>query len=75
MRRRPSVSTAAVAGAAALVAGLVQPANAGEPKDAGAAGAPTAITTISNGWTIPWGTSWLPDGSTALVTVFRVTIG
>ncbi|MFI2346005.1 PQQ-dependent sugar dehydrogenase [Streptomyces sp. NPDC019443] len=76
--------TAAAAGAAALVAGLVQSAgatepNTTEPKDVGAAGAPTAITTISTGWSIPWGTYWMPDGSTALVTernsfkVFKVT--
>ncbi|WP_327327030.1 PQQ-dependent sugar dehydrogenase [Streptomyces sp. NBC_01210] len=79
MRRSNSVGTAAVAGAAALVAGLVQSANAGEPAAVGAKGAPTGITTISTGWTIPWGTSWMPDGSTALVTernsfkVFKVT--
>ncbi|MGW7369261.1 PQQ-dependent sugar dehydrogenase [Streptomyces sp. NPDC054841] len=65
---------AAAAGAAALIAGPVQPASA-----ASAAGAPTGITTISTGWSIPWGASWLPDGSAALVTerdsfkVFRVT--
>jgi glucose/arabinose dehydrogenase len=71
--------TAAAVGAAALVAGLVQSAGATEPKDVGVAGAPTAITTISTGWSIPWGTYWMPDGSTALVTernsfkVFKVT--
>ncbi|WP_328666891.1 PQQ-dependent sugar dehydrogenase [Streptomyces sp. NBC_00322] len=79
MRRRNLLSTAAVAGAAALVAGLVQSANAGEPPAAGVKGTPTGITTISTGWTIPWGTSWMPDGSTALVTernsfkVFKLT--
>jgi glucose/arabinose dehydrogenase len=42
-------------------------------------GVPSAITTISTGWTIPWGITWLPDGKTALATerdsfkVFKVT--
>jgi glucose/arabinose dehydrogenase len=31
-------------------------------------GVPSSITTISTGWTIPWGIAWLPDGQTALVT-------
>jgi glucose/arabinose dehydrogenase len=41
-------------------------------------GVPNNITTISTGWTIPWGTSFAPNGQTALVTerdsfrVFRV---
>jgi glucose/arabinose dehydrogenase len=42
-------------------------------------GTPSTITTISTGWSIPWGTFWMPDGQTALVTerdtfkVFKVT--
>ncbi|GAA1713679.1 hypothetical protein GCM10009765_73460 [Fodinicola feengrottensis] len=42
-------------------------------------GVPSSITTISTGWAIPWGTYWMPDGQTALVTerdsfkVFKVT--
>ncbi|MEV5710750.1 PQQ-dependent sugar dehydrogenase [Actinoallomurus sp. NPDC052274] len=41
-------------------------------------GVPSSITTVSSGWTIPWGMSWLPDGS-ALITerdsfkVFKLT--
>jgi glucose/arabinose dehydrogenase len=31
-------------------------------------GVPASITTISSGWTIPWGTYWMPDGQSALVT-------
>lgn len=31
-------------------------------------GVPSSISTLSSGWTIPWGTSWLPDGQSALVT-------
>ncbi|MFI1395334.1 PQQ-dependent sugar dehydrogenase [Streptomyces sp. NPDC020681] len=79
MRRKNLVRTAAVAGAAALVAALVGTANANEPDKAGVKGTPTGITTISTGWTIPWGTSWLPDGSSAVVTernsfkVFKVS--
>lgn len=41
-----------------------------------AAAVPTAITTISTGWTVPWGMDWLPDGR-ALITErnsFRVYI-
>jgi glucose/arabinose dehydrogenase len=30
---------------------------------AGSGGAPSGITTISTGWSVPWGMSWLPDGS------------
>ncbi|WP_424529521.1 PQQ-dependent sugar dehydrogenase [Sphaerisporangium viridialbum] len=46
---------------------------------AGDGGTPSGITTISTGWSIPWGTYWMPDGRTALVTerdtfkVFKVT--
>ncbi|MER6502740.1 PQQ-dependent sugar dehydrogenase [Streptomyces sp. NPDC001455] len=42
-------------------------------------GVPSDITTVSTGWTIPWGTYWMPDGASALVTerdsfeVFRAT--
>ncbi|GII82907.1 hypothetical protein Ssi03_08970 [Sphaerisporangium siamense] len=38
-------------------------------------GIPSGITTISTGWSIPWGTAFLPDGQSALVTerdTFRV---
>ncbi|MET9762423.1 PQQ-dependent sugar dehydrogenase [Streptomyces sp. NPDC006372] len=31
-------------------------------------GVPSSVSTLSTGWTIPWGTSWLPDGQSALVT-------
>ena len=29
----------------------------------GGGGVPSSIKTISSGWSIPWGMSWLPDGS------------
>ncbi|MEU9886633.1 PQQ-dependent sugar dehydrogenase [Sphaerisporangium sp. NPDC051011] len=38
-------------------------------------GTPSSVTGISTGWSIPWGTAWMPDGQTALVTerdTFRV---
>ncbi|MFE5093024.1 PQQ-dependent sugar dehydrogenase [Streptomyces sp. NPDC056638] len=44
-------------------------------------GVPSDIATVSTGWSIPWGTYWMPDGKTALVTerdsfkVFKVTPG
>ncbi|MFF2407569.1 PQQ-dependent sugar dehydrogenase [Streptomyces sp. NPDC058092] len=44
-------------------------------------GVPSGITTVSTGWSIPWGTDWMPDGKTALATerdsfkVFEVTPG
>ncbi|GGN87741.1 hypothetical protein GCM10011579_080900 [Streptomyces albiflavescens] len=31
-------------------------------------GVPSSISTVSSGWTIPWGTYWMPDGLSALVT-------
>ncbi|MFF3919697.1 PQQ-dependent sugar dehydrogenase [Streptomyces sp. NPDC001852] len=31
-------------------------------------GVPSSIATLSTGWTIPWGTYWMPDGQSALVT-------
>jgi glucose/arabinose dehydrogenase len=43
-------------------------------------GVPSSITTISTGWTIPWGIYWMPDGQTAIATerdsfkVFKVTL-
>ncbi|MEU6017495.1 PQQ-dependent sugar dehydrogenase [Streptomyces sp. NPDC047515] len=44
-------------------------------------GVPSNIATVSTGWSIPWGTYWMPDAKTALVTerdsfkVFKVTPG
>ncbi|MDH6624526.1 glucose/arabinose dehydrogenase [Streptomyces sp. LBL] len=31
-------------------------------------GVPSSVATLSTGWTIPWGTYWMPDGQSALVT-------
>ncbi|MFF1450047.1 PQQ-dependent sugar dehydrogenase [Streptomyces sp. NPDC058274] len=31
-------------------------------------GVPSSIGTVSSGWTVPWGTYWMPDGQSALVT-------
>ncbi|NEA66880.1 PQQ-dependent sugar dehydrogenase [Streptomyces sp. SID12488] len=31
-------------------------------------GVPSSVATLSTGWTIPWGTYWMPDGQTALIT-------
>ncbi|TDU01725.1 glucose/arabinose dehydrogenase [Streptomyces sp. 846.5] len=48
---------------------------------AGDGGVPSGISTLSSGWTIPWGISWLPDGKTALVTerddfhLYKLTTG
>ncbi|GHG86926.1 PQQ-dependent sugar dehydrogenase [Streptomyces lanatus] len=42
-------------------------------------GVPSSIGTVSTGWSIPWGTYWMPDGNSALVTerdsfkVFKLT--
>ncbi|WP_231680015.1 PQQ-dependent sugar dehydrogenase, partial [Streptomyces clavuligerus] len=72
----------ALTGAAALIGGLVPAAGAAGAPSAGPVGTlgdPTGVTTVSSGWSIPWGTAWLPDGSAALVTernsfkVFAVT--
>ncbi|MFI0817742.1 PQQ-dependent sugar dehydrogenase [Streptomyces sp. NPDC021098] len=61
----------AAAATTALTAGLLL-AQAGTGNAAPAAAdsassAPSTITTVSSGWSIPWGLSWLPDGS-ALIT-------
>ncbi|MER5253585.1 PQQ-dependent sugar dehydrogenase [Streptomyces sp. NPDC002855] len=61
----------ALLGAAALVVGLTQyvtSASAAPERPKAALGEPKDIETISTGWTIPWGTSWTPDGASALVT-------
>ncbi|WP_394835444.1 PQQ-dependent sugar dehydrogenase [Pendulispora rubella] len=29
-------------------------------------GVPTSVSTVSSGWSIPWGAAWLPDGSALL---------
>ncbi|MFE1835494.1 PQQ-dependent sugar dehydrogenase [Streptomyces sviceus] len=31
-------------------------------------GVPSSVSTLSSGWTIPWGVFWMPDGKSALVT-------
>ncbi|WP_329596848.1 PQQ-dependent sugar dehydrogenase [Streptomyces pseudovenezuelae] len=31
-------------------------------------GVPSSVSTLSSGWTIPWGIFWMPDGKSALVT-------
>ncbi|ETK33760.1 PQQ-dependent sugar dehydrogenase [Microbispora sp. ATCC PTA-5024] len=31
-------------------------------------GVPSSVSTISSGWTIPWGLYWMPDGQSALAT-------
>ncbi|MEV4616149.1 PQQ-dependent sugar dehydrogenase [Kitasatospora sp. NPDC049258] len=44
-------------------------------------GVPGSPATLSGGWTVPWGVSWMPDGKSALVTerdsfkVFTLTTG
>jgi glucose/arabinose dehydrogenase len=44
-------------------------------------GVPSSITTLSTGWSIPWGTYFMPDGQSALITerdtfkVFKLTLG
>lgn len=65
--------------AAALAAGLlVGTAGTGNASPDRADSVPSSIKTVSSGWSIPWGLSWLPDGS-ALITerdsfkVFKLT--
>ncbi|QEV21304.1 PQQ-dependent sugar dehydrogenase [Streptomyces alboniger] len=53
---------------ALTAAGAVTAASLTLAKEPAVLGEPGAPTTVSTGWTIPWGTSWLPDGSAALVT-------
>ncbi|MFE7129787.1 PQQ-dependent sugar dehydrogenase [Streptomyces sp. NPDC057638] len=71
--------TVVAASAAALAATLVPPASAATADSGGAFGTPTRITSISSGWTVPWGIDWLPGGQAALVTerdsatVYQVT--
>ncbi|MFC5664843.1 PQQ-dependent sugar dehydrogenase [Kitasatospora misakiensis] len=53
-------------------AGGVSPASAAVSFTTGACpadgGVPGSPTTLSGGWTVPWGIAWLPDGAAALVT-------
>ncbi|KUF14519.1 PQQ-dependent sugar dehydrogenase [Streptomyces silvensis] len=59
------------AAVAALAAGLlvhVPAAGGAAAAPPAPAGEPTGVTTLSTGWTIPWGTAWLPDGKSALIT-------
>ncbi|MGW7403999.1 PQQ-dependent sugar dehydrogenase [Streptomyces sp. NPDC054833] len=62
--RRPLCTAAAVA---AMVAGLLALADPGSGASrlpgARAATEPGDVTSVSTGWTTPWGVSWLPDGS------------
>ncbi|MEV1066290.1 PQQ-dependent sugar dehydrogenase [Streptomyces sp. NPDC050263] len=57
--------TAGLLGAAAGAGNATARSDSGT--DSGIASVPSAIRTVSSGWTVPWGLSWLPDGS-ALVT-------
>ncbi|TPQ22882.1 PQQ-dependent sugar dehydrogenase [Streptomyces sporangiiformans] len=72
-RRVPPALTAA-ATAVALAAGLLgaaagtgnATARSVSGTDSGIDSVPTGIRTVSSGWTVPWGLSWLPDGSALL---------
>ncbi|MEU6733292.1 PQQ-dependent sugar dehydrogenase [Streptomyces physcomitrii] len=66
-RTRKRAVLAAVSTALLAAAGLGATGAAAAPP-AGAAGEPTEVSTLSTGWSIPWGVSWLPDASAALVT-------
>ncbi|GAA3169615.1 MULTISPECIES: PQQ-dependent sugar dehydrogenase [Streptomyces] len=69
----PSLGASALAAGLLLAAGTARPATAGPVHPAGT-GSPAAVTdsapgkpvTVSEGWSIPWGLSWLPDGSALL---------
>ncbi len=81
VRLRRSVTTRAVA-AATVAAGLLTAqaatGHAAPNPSVPAPEIPSAVTTVSSGWNIPWGLSWLPDGS-ALISerdsfqIFRLT--
>ncbi|MEV0275755.1 PQQ-dependent sugar dehydrogenase [Streptomyces sp. NPDC050610] len=78
-RHALTASAAATALAAGLLLATADPGGAAEPRTAGPAAAgprtaadtsdsaPGGVKTVSSDWTIPWGLSWLPDGS-ALIT-------
>ncbi|MGW0191214.1 PQQ-dependent sugar dehydrogenase [Streptomyces sp. NPDC003362] len=67
VRRPARVGLAALTAAAALLAaGLAQPASA--VPEAADGGQPAGVTKLSDNWTLPWAISFLPDGSSALVT-------
>ncbi|MGA4838663.1 PQQ-dependent sugar dehydrogenase [Streptomyces sp. G45] len=70
---RSTARRAALTASAVLAAGLVAhapsaAAGTGPSGPPAPASQPSGIKTISSGWTIPWGTAWLPDGKSALVT-------
>ncbi|MCB5911505.1 PQQ-dependent sugar dehydrogenase [Streptomyces pinistramenti] len=68
----PSLGASALAVGLLLAAGTSGAASAGpshppRPADRAAAGSvPGTPATVSDGWSIPWGLSWLPDGSALL---------
>ncbi|MFE9625256.1 PQQ-dependent sugar dehydrogenase [Streptomyces sp. NPDC006527] len=78
-RRRAAVrAVAAVAVAAGLLFPQAATGSAAPAPSGSAAGGPSGVRTVSSGWNIPWGLSWLPDGS-ALINerdsfkIFRLT--
>ncbi|WP_405738405.1 PQQ-dependent sugar dehydrogenase [Streptomyces sp. NBC_01525] len=69
----PSLGASALAAGLLLAVGTTWPATAGPAHPAGANvpaavadSAPGKPVTVSEGWSIPWGLSWLPDGSALL---------
>ncbi|WP_431046432.1 PQQ-dependent sugar dehydrogenase [Streptomyces sp. P1-3] len=60
-------ATALAAGLLLGAAGSGGAADTGDTAGTGAASVPSGVTTVSSGWTVPWGLGWLPDGS-ALIT-------
>jgi glucose/arabinose dehydrogenase len=75
---RRAMVCAVAAVAAALLVPQAATGHAAPVSSDAAAKVPSSIRTISSGWNIPWGLSWLPDGS-ALINerdsfqVFRLT--
>ncbi|MET7619408.1 PQQ-dependent sugar dehydrogenase [Streptomyces sp. NPDC005408] len=77
--RARATASAAAAVAAGLMLPLAGTGNAAPPPVvAPSAKVPSSVKTISSGWTIPWGATWLPDGSALInerdsVEVYKVS--
>lgn len=78
-QRGAALAATATAATAVMLVPLAATGHAAPEPSVPKANVPSDIRTVSSGWTIPWGTSWLPDGSALInerdsLKVFKVTL-